>query len=290
MKMGRNIINAICTIVRNNDYSLQTRSRAHNRANAVGNALEEYIQDAFSDSIGENDHQNRLRKLADTFSYLANQNNPPDAMLHHGDAIEVKKVESLKSGIALNSSYPKSKLFADDPMLTTECKNCEEWSEKDMIYAIGVVNDKQQQLRVLCLVYGSDYCANREVYERIKNIIKNGVEDIPGVEFADTNELGRVNRVDPLGITYLRVRGMWHIEHPLKVFSPYFQVAHTDKFSLMTIINDEKFNSLGNGHLLYELAEEFTTFKIENIEIPDPNNPARIKAAKLITYRYNETH
>ena len=30
--------------------------------------------------------------------------------------------------------------------------------------------------------------------------------------FAETKELGRVNQVDPLGITNLRIRGMWQIE------------------------------------------------------------------------------
>ena len=288
--MGRNIIDAICSIVRTPHYFISTRQQAHNRANAMGEALEEYIQDAFCDTIGEQDHQLRLLKKSQTFSYTANQNNPPDAMLWGGDAIEVKKVETMQGGIPLNSSYPKAKLYSNDPMITAECKNCEQWSEKDMIYAIGVVNERTRSLRALCFVYGSDYCANREVYERIKNIIKNGVEDIPGVEFAETNELGRVNRVDPLGITYLRVRGMWHIEHPLKVFRPYFSIDPENSFSLMAIINDDKFYSLENNQLIYELAEEVRDVTVSNINIPDPNNPARLKPAKLITYRYNETH
>ncbi len=288
--MGRNIINAIYSIVNNNNYNLRTRNQAHNRANAMGEALEEYVKDAFCDAISEENHVTRLRKIEETFSYTANQNNPPDAMLHGGDAIEVKKVETMLGGIPLNSSYPKSKLYADDPMITSACKNCEEWEEKDMIYAIGVVDDKQQRLRVLCLIYGCDYCADREVYERIKNIIKDGVEEIPGVEFAETNELGRVNRVDPLGITYLRIRGMWHIEHPLKVFRPYFQVNPSDDFTLMAIINNEKLISLGNGHLLTELSGQTENFQITDIEIPDPNNPARLKSTKLITFRYNETN
>ncbi|MBQ5396266.1 MAG: NgoPII family restriction endonuclease [Alistipes sp.] len=288
--MSRNIIDAICTIVRTPDYTINTRNQAHNRANAMGEALEEYIKDAFCDTIGEQNHQVRLQKISQTFSYTANQNNPPDAMLKGGDAIEIKKIESMVGDIPLNSSYPKAKLFSNDNMLKEECRTCEDWSEKDMIYAIGVVDKRSRRLRALCLVYGSDYCANKDVYERIKNIIKNGVEEIPDVEFAETNELGRVNRVDPLGITYLRVRGMWHIEHPLKVFKPYFSVRPDDRFSLMAIINNEKFEALGNGHLLYELAEEVNGVEITNIDIPNPNNPARLKSAKLITYRYNETH
>ena len=83
---------------------------------------------------------------------------------------------------------------------------------------------------------------------------------------------------------------MWHIEHPLKVFNPYFQVNPKDDFSLMAIINNQKFDSFDNKHLLYELADEVDNLNISDIEIPDPNNPARLKSAKLITYRYNETH
>ena len=43
--------------------------------------------------------------------------------------------------------------------------------------------------------------------------------ELQDVEFSETNELGRVNKVDPLGITYLRIRGMWGIENPIKVFN-----------------------------------------------------------------------
>ena len=38
------------------------------------------------------------------------------------------------SQIALNSSYPKDKLYADSPMITQECRECENWREKDIIY------------------------------------------------------------------------------------------------------------------------------------------------------------
>src|SRR5699024_11579610 len=63
----------------------------------------------------------------------------------------------------------------------------------------------------ICLwfVYGDCYCADKSYYERIADTIKDGVSSIPDVDFGETKELGRVNKVDPLGITYLRIRGMW---------------------------------------------------------------------------------
>ena len=126
----------------------------------------------------------------------------------------------------LNSSYPKDKLFSDSPMITTACRNCEDWREKDLVYVIGV--SKDNKLKALWLVYGNCYAASKEVYERVRDKISKGVNELQDVEFSETNELGRVNKVDPLGITYLRIRGMWGIENPIKVFD---YVAPTEKNS-----------------------------------------------------------
>ena len=42
--------------------------------------------------------------------------------------------------IALNSSYPTAKLYSDSPMITKACRESEEWTEKDLLYAIGSVD------------------------------------------------------------------------------------------------------------------------------------------------------
>ena len=242
---NRNIIDAIIEIVESPQYKLQEYSTSHNRANSMGEALEEYIKDAFAGTIGERDDAIRNKKLNQTFSYLGNQNNPPDSMLKNcGDAIEVKKIESPNAALALNSSYPKAKLFSDSTMISNECRECEEWTSRDMIYAVGVLSGND--LKSLALVYGSEYCANKDVYEKIRTAIKDGVESIEGIEFAETSELGRVNRVDPLGITYLRVRGMWHIENPFVTFKYIYKRKEEKKFTLMAIINEEKFNYFPN--------------------------------------------
>lgn len=99
-------------------------------------------------------------------------------------------------------------------MISSACKSAEQWAEKDIIYTVGVVDKNTNDLKRLCMVYGLDYCASDECYSRIKTTIKNGVEAIPGIEFAESRELGHINKVDPLGITYIRVRGMWGIENP----------------------------------------------------------------------------
>jgi hypothetical protein len=245
--------------------------------------LEEYVKDLFAGTFNIDGAQ-RLEKISNTFSYLGNNSNPPDAMLRGGDAIEVKKIESPNSALALNSSYPKNKLFASSQMISQACQKAEQWDCKDIMYVVGFV--QSNQLKQLSIVYGMDYCADESCYLRIKNIIKESVESIPSIEFAESRELGHINKVDPLGITYMRVRGMWGIENPWKVFSYVYQRNSNNHFSFMCIINNEKWATLGNTSSLENLAVTERALTISNIRIKDPNNPANLRDAKLISFSF----
>lgn len=151
-----------------------------------------------------------------------------------------------------------------------------------MLYAVGIVNNGQ--LNALSFVYGDDYCANSTIYEAIKNRIKTGVETIQGVEFTPTKELGKIKRIDPLGITNLRVRGMWHMKNPFGVFDYVYQRNFNHQFNFMTIINDEKWQSFDNTDELIHLIDNTPNANITNVNIKNPNNPAQLKSAKLIQF------
>ena len=273
----RNIIDAIKTLATRNITVLDFSQTGKNRINAAGYSLEEYVKNLFADSFDLSETE-KLKHWSETFSYLGNDANPPDMMLKNGDAIEVKKIESRDAALALNSSYPKHTLSSSNPMISNACRAVENWTEKAIIYAVGVVNDSK--LKSLCMVYGSDYCASDDCYSRIRQRIKNGVETIEGFEFAPTRELGRINRVDPLGITYLRIRGMWHIENPWKVFSYVYQRNLYADFNFMCIINEHKWRQLENRESLNNCAN----LKISDVKIKNPNNPAKLVGAKLISY------
>lgn len=276
-----NIINAIYNLVSHPVIELVEYYQGRNRANSSGDALEEYIKDLFADSFEMNE-ADRLERLSEVFSYLGNNSNPPDAMIRGGDAIEVKKIETNNASLALNSSYPKHILSSNSPMISAACKGAEEWTEKDMIYAVGIVDKTNNHLKHLSMVYGLDFCADEECYSRIKRTIKDGVEAIPGVEFAESRELGHINRVDPLGITYMRVRGMWGIENPWKVFSYIHQRDNAKKFTFMCVINGSKWNTFDNTALITNLHKE--GFAIKDVKIKNPDNPAQLVNAKLITF------
>jgi hypothetical protein len=238
-------------------------------------ALENFIKDAFCNSFTDSS-EIRNQKYEECFSYLGNQNNPPDVIIKNWDAIEIKKIESKNlSDLALNSSYPKSKLFSDSPMITSECKNCEEWLSKDVLYVVG--NIKENKIATLIFIYGDCYAADKEIYERIKSTVIDNIKS--KLEYSKTNELGRINRVDPLGITNLRIRGVWTIQHPLKVYSDVLKIIDT-KFQLFVLMKQEKYLSFPKDDR--NNIEREKNIILENIKIPNPNNPAKLIECKII--------
>lgn len=254
---------------------------AVNRANTMGDALEAYIRDIFCGRYPISQASAKQTAYSANFSYLGNQNNPPDIMIKGGDAIEVKKIEGVKSHeLALNSSYPKEKLYADSPMITTACRDCEEWAEKDLVYCVGGVEGRK--LKALVFVYGDCYAASREVYERVRKMVSAGIENL-GLELSPTNELGRVNKVDPLGITNLRIRGMWTIKAPLMVFSELFRYdPKSEKLAVFALMRERKYASFPKADR--DLVEKAKGFKIQQVKIREPDNPVKPAEATLISF------
>ena len=278
-----NILTAIKAVVENPLMKVATKSNnaIQNRANQMGAALEDYIKYAFADCFGQDERT--VNEICDeVFSYKGNNTNPPDLMLMGGDAIEIKKLQSKGSTqIQLNSSYPKNKLYIDNPKLCSTCRDCEVWDVKDMLYVVGVVNN--EKLQYLFFVYGDLYCDSKEIYEKVENIVKDGLRNIEDVEFAETKELARVNNIDHLGITDLRVRGMWLIKSPILLFDYLTADIRNYQFKLVALIPEDKYNNFDN-------VEEFETFCEENNvcisdeKIQNPQNPAKLIKSKLITY------
>jgi NgoPII restriction endonuclease len=283
-----NLLQAIQCVVKNSISDLRDSEQGKNRIHQKGIPLEDLVKDIFADSLEECDKSIRVSKHSQVFSYLGNQNNPPDLMIKQGDAIEVKKIASFRTGIQLNSSYPKSKLFANDPMITAECRKAkgEMWESKDLIYAIGVVKDKK--LKRLWLIVGDCLAADSDIYLQTKDKISAGLGEICGIEFSETRELGRVNRVDPLGITYLRIRGMWGISNPVDIYN-YININYNEAANLevIAIMTAEKYNSFPPSDIvkIEKSSTDINSLEIKDIQIKSPNNPASLIKAKLITYQ-----
>ena len=88
-----------------------------------------------------------------------------------------------------------------------------------------------------------------------------------------------------MGITYFRIRGMWGIENPIKVFDYIYERDNTKQFNFMALINDDKYNSFFNREELENLEKENKYLETKNVKIKNPNNPAQLRSAKLITFK-----
>jgi hypothetical protein len=275
-----NVLYAINNIIESNISSIKEYKALNykNRMNNMGEALENFITDALCNSFLD-DEQIKLKKKSEYFSYLGNQNNPPDLIIKNGDAFEIKKIESTEGSLTLNSSFPKDKLYRNSPLITNACRDCEgNWTTKDICYVIGCI-DKQESFKSLWFVYGNCYCANPEIYMRIKDKITDGIASL-GIETSDTNEIAKVKKVDPLGITDLRVRGMWSIYHPKKVFE--YVTQKSTKPYIKAIMLTEKFNDFDDA-IKTKIAEKAN---VTFIDIKNPNNPAQLQQAVLIEYEF----
>lgn len=283
--MGGNILTAIQAIVEKSSLGVVEDPQAdiQNRVNQKGAVLEDYVKNAFADCLGK-DTRSIKQARSRTFSYLGNSKNPPDAMLINGDAIEIKKIKSLGiSQLQLNSSYPKNKLRSDNPKICNACRTCEEWDQKDMLYVVGQV--KERELQNIFFVYGDLFCDSYEIYENVENVIKDGLELLDEVELAETDELGRINKVDHLGISDLRVRGMWLIKTPFQHFKYLTDGILNYTFKLVALIPDDKYYNFENIDDFEKFCKE-NRVSISDEEIEDPQNPANFINSKLIIYYY----
>lgn len=96
---------------------------------------------------------------------------------------------------------------------------------------------------------------------------------------------GLYHRVDPLGITYLRIRGMWGIENPFRVFDYVYERDNKFDFNFMTIINEEKWDTFSRTNELIELISRNSNSRLDQVKIKCPDNPAKLKKAYVISLR-----
>ena len=279
--MPADVLEAMQAIARERNGSMQEGREAYPiRINSVGALFEYYIKDALTGRFYDDD-ESREKAYRQNFAWLGNQNNPPDAIARNGDAFEIKKLQNPKNAIALNSSPPKDVLHRNDSRIVGACRNSDggNWETKDIFYAIGWIESKQ--VRSIYFVQGSCYAASREVYEHVSSSLAESVNEAilsSGLESGETDELGRINRVDPLGITSLRVRGMWQIENPSKVFQKIAKLDQRKTFQAYAIMKWEKYIQMVSnrqGGLPIPL-------KCSRENIPDPNNPAEAIDAAIL--------
>lgn len=273
------VLNAIYNIIAGRYFSLQDKAVGSNRINRVGEGFEVFVRRALANDFESANEVELTAKTQHLFSYASSNSSPPDLMIRGGDAIEIKKFEAVPSTIQLNSSYPKAFLYSDYPLLSQECRHCEVWTRKDLVYILAVI--KKGQIQEIWLVDGACYAAERDVYEAVFARVKDSVHLTQDLRVLDS-ELGRIIDIDPLKRTQLRIRGMWLIQHPRMTFGHLFNPSKQTAFSIKAIMRQTKYADLISPNLETELTR--LGCRMTNATVLDPNNRAKVMAVKTIQF------
>ena len=291
----RNIINAIMSLVEQQEFAIKPVQCPKNIANQLGVSFEAYGKMLFAGINAGSDEAECAKLLEEEFSHLGEQNNPPDAIIRGGDAIEFKKLESDSSCMPLNSSFPKHDLRSDSPFITEACRRAERWDRKDILYVVGVI--KKGYLNRMWMVYGSEYCASAETYLGLRNPLQTVVRDKISelgkyVLDESSKEPARVNEgIDPLNITRFRLRAMWEMQTPWMVFREEYQAViakhrkmwQSKEFEFVAIVGNQKWKTLENRKELEVMVANRTPgLGIYGIQVKNPDNVNQKVRAKMI--------
>jgi len=245
---------------------------------AQGKPFEIFAKNMFAQSLGAlSSHVDAAWEK--TFSWRGSANHPPDFMIFNGDAVEVK-VHGNIGQIQLNSSPPKRTLKSTDPRIQDGCRTCEEWTEKDFLYFVGKAND--EYVEALWLIDGRCIADSENTYDVIFDKLALTVSDLGGVP---GNEIGRLNKVDALKATSLRIRAMWLLDHPAKIFEDFFSPPEQNAFVLNALIDLEKWNTYPQEQI--DLVDSLgdAGLRVEKILIPDSESQDKKREAVHISWK-----
>jgi len=289
-----NILDAIMNIITDGTFEARRTKNTENSINRVGDSLEEYIKDAFSNSF-KLENEDRDKAMQQCILYHGNSSNPPDIITcgKDGIVIEVKKSDSYRAELQLNSSMPHSRFNSQDSRIKKECKELLNGREMDMLYVVGSFVKQKKKIRHLAMVYGSVYCAEKSEYERIDYIVRSHIkkltdlliEAVPTARLdTESNELGKLKSIDIKGFCDLRVRGMYTYASPYVVFNQEFK-SKTDLFDMFVVIPDDIFQKFENKENFLEFVKKNEGISVEGVKYPDPNAHNRVIPCQRIIYR-----
>lgn len=277
-----NVLQALKHLIDNKYSLIDQTADGLRRANNAGDSLEGYIKDAFAGSMEARSAVAREQAWNRTFSYQGSANNPPDAMIKAGVAIETKKLGTYTGDMALNSSHPKSQLRKDDSKISELAKTAEDWDQKDLVYAIGTV--KGGHLKRLWLIYGDCLAADSFVYLKTEQVVSKLIRESAGLYLAQTNEIANIRNIDPMDRSILRIRGMWSLRNPNKAFE--FLTSRESSAQRYVMLRESTYQGLPSSDRAMVESIKVSGLHSRIVNIPDPNDSSGEIEARFISYEF----
>jgi hypothetical protein len=247
--------------------------------NRAGEGLELWVKHFLAGTIGHADEENIREIWNQCLSFHGGTNNPPDVMIRNSIAAEVKKTESASGALQLNSSWPIRVLLRDDAHITQECRDAETWTEKPFLFIVGQVNPMTKSLLALWIVDGRCLADDETVYSSLMAKARASMLTLGGDA---TREIGKFNSVDSLRRTALRVRPMFALNHPAKIFEIIFQQQGTKQFILNVLIPTSSYLNFSESQRA-KISELDENLVIRDLEIQDPTDRTMLMNATLIS-------
>lgn len=284
--MSPNILTAIKNIsdFKTNNMSEYFQDYATTQVKTVRQQMEYYMKDAISGSFKSVKDRKPTDRYNGVFSYIGSKNKPPDMIIQGGDALVIKTIKTYKGSLTINNYPPKDRLKWNDPWILKNCQEIDggQWNSKDIFYVNGWT--EKRKMKYLNFIQGSCFIPEEEVYNKkihgLKKNIYNYLES-EGLEVINTIGLAKVNKMDPLDITNLRIKCVWSIKNPLRIFSDTFSYDKNNDFTLIVLMYKNKFDSFPKNDIDAIVTDK--QIEVKDVKIGNPNNPRKKMDAKLIT-------
>lgn len=277
-----NTLIAFRNILERNSCRLTPIFRQGGSANAAGDSLEYFIKDMYCTQAQSYQFLEEKERVYDRYlSWKGDSKRFPDFIVKNGVGVEPKKLNGYsRSSLSLNSSFPKDYIYPNSqnvPYID------EVWEKKDVVYVVGNLEKSGDKLLTLWLAYGNTFVADNSSYLQTKETIVEKIKEITTLQFVPSLELGRATRVDPLGLTNLRLRGMWELAHPANIFQNYLTMNDipTGATKINLVILKKDYEEIP---IPPEFNDYLSTNKmiINEVGIPDPNNPSELLEALIL--------
>tara|TARA_Y100001936_G_C16048845_1_gene656432 strand:- start:1108 stop:1971 length:864 start_codon:yes stop_codon:yes gene_type:complete len=284
MTKETNVIKSFINIVQSDLTSYESSINPYkNRIQIQGERFEVFIKNSFANTFQISDVSKVEQIYSEFFIHQGSANHPPDLIIRNGDSIEMKKNESkLSSNIALNSSWPRTKLYSYDEKLTKKVSNLIPKGGIDNLYAVGTYN-KKNILNQLLYFYGDCFYKNTNFYRDKYSQIQKKLSEFD-LNKKSSKELGGISNFDEIDRSSLRIRGMFQAKNPMIIDTIKNLLPSSQNFQMILIMRESKYQTINNLDKteLENLNSQYIIIK--NIDLIDPDNSKKHLDVKIIIY------
>jgi len=234
----------------------------------AGEGLELWVKHFLAGTIGFADDSIIQTIWDEKFSFHGGINNPPDVMLRNSIAAEVKKTEGNGGTLQLNSSWPIRTLHHDDLHITKKCRDAEAWTEKPFLLFVGQIDPTVKNISALWIIDGRCLSDNEEIY---LSLLSKARAAMLLLGSRGTKEIGQFANLDTRMRTVLRVRPMFSLLHPARIFNSIFIHQTTKQFALNVLLPESTYDSFTEEERR-KLETAGKGAAINRLKIPDPTN------------------